>query len=143
MNFIFTMGYHVVTSNIKVTMKKELNNINENDEKKRTLALRDCLDLWCCKWKILILMYLFLNESHNHHFKLLHREISGISAKMLSKELKELEINKLITRTEINSKPIKVYYAITAYGKAFIPICDALINWGLVHRNKIINESKS
>lgn len=143
MNFIFTIGYHVVTSNIKVTMKKELNNINKNDEKKRILALRDCLDLWCCKWKILILMYLFLNESHNHHFKLLHREISGISAKMLSKELKELEINKLITRTEINSKPFKVYYAITPYGKTFIPICDALINWGLVHRNKIINESKS
>jgi len=56
---------------------------------------------------------------------------------MLSKELQELEINLLVTRTVLDTKPVKVSYAITEYGLSVFPVTDSLVNWGLNHRKKI------
>jgi DNA-binding HxlR family transcriptional regulator len=61
---------------------------------------------------------------------------------MLSKELKELETNLLITRTEQDTKPATVIYAITEYGKSVLPVTETLVNWGLAHREKIIESLK-
>lgn len=70
-------------------------------------------------------------------FQKLQRGITGISAKMLSKELKELEMNLLITRTIQDTKPITVTYAVTEYGKSVFPVTETLVNWGIIHREKI------
>lgn len=101
-------------------------------------AMRDSLDVLGGKWKLMILRFL-TNRTHQViHFKKMQREIEGISAKMLSKELKELEINLLISRTAQQTKPITVVYAITDYGKSVLPVTETLVNWGLSHRQKII-----
>ncbi|MCM0668075.1 winged helix-turn-helix transcriptional regulator [Flavobacterium tyrosinilyticum] len=102
------------------------------------MAMRDSLDVLGGKWKLMILRFL-TNRTHQViHFKKMQREIDGISAKMLSKELKELETNLLITRAEQNTKPATVVYAITEYGKSVLPVTETLVNWGLAHREKII-----
>ena len=67
----------------------------------------------------------------------IRRDIGGISANMLSKELRDLEMNMLVKRTVQDTKPVTVEYAITEHGKTFIPLVEALIRWGTEHR-KII-----
>lgn len=100
-------------------------------------AMRDSLDVLGGKWKLMILRYLTNRTDQQIHFKKLERGIEGISAKMLSKELKELEMNLLITRTIQDTKPITVTYAVTEYGKSVLPVTETLVNWGLLHREKI------
>lgn len=100
-------------------------------------AMRDSLDVLGGKWKLMIIRYLTNRTDQQIHFKKLQRGITGISAKMLSKELKELEINLLITRTIQDTKPITVAYAVTEYGKSVFPVTETLVNWGIIHREKI------
>jgi DNA-binding HxlR family transcriptional regulator len=102
------------------------------------MAMRDSLDVLGGKWKLMILRFL-TNRTHQViNFKKMQREIEGISAKMLSKELKELETNLLVSRTAQQTKPVTVIYAITEYGKSVLPVTETLVNWGLSHREKII-----
>lgn len=101
------------------------------------LALRDSLELLGGKWKLLLVLYIGYRPNELHHFKKLEKEITGISAKMLAKELKTLEENKIVTRTIQNTRPIKVTYALTNYGQTLIPIAKGLLNWGLNHRKVI------
>lgn len=102
-------------------------------------AIHDSLDILGGKWKLRILRYL-TNRTHQViNFKKMLREIEGISAKMLSKELKDLEANLLLTRTAVETKPQTVVYAITDYGKTVVPITDTLVQWGIEHRQMIKN----
>jgi DNA-binding HxlR family transcriptional regulator len=106
------------------------------------MAMRDSLDVLGGKWKLMILRFLTNRTHQTIHFKKMQREIGGISAKMLSKELKELEINLLVSRTEQDTKPATVAYAITEYGKSVLPVTETLVNWGITHREKIIESLK-
>lgn len=106
------------------------------------MAMRDSLDVLGGKWKLMILRFLTNRTHQTIHFKKMQREIGGISAKMLSKELKELETNLLVSRTEQNTKPATVAYAITEYGKSVLPVTETLVNWGITHREKIIQSLK-
>lgn len=104
---------------------------------KRSLALKDALELLSGKWKLGILLHLY------HHgicrFKDLQEGCVGISPKVLSKELQELELNQLITRTVNNTKPVTVSYAITKHAMEIEPVISALVDFGMKHRVKIIN----
>lgn len=104
------------------------------------LAMRDTLDILGGKWKLLILHYLITREGLPNTFKKMERDIEGISAKMLSKELKDLEENKLVRREEMNTKPKTVEYSITEYGKSSNDIISILVDWGKTHRMKLISE---
>lgn len=101
--------------------------------------MRDSIDVCCGKWKTTILVYLALNQAHSNCFLQIRRDLPGISAKMLSKELRDLEVNLLVKRTVQDTKPVTVAYAITEHGKTFIPVIEALIKWGILHR-KVIKE---
>ena len=101
------------------------------------MAMRDSIDIWGGKWKILIMLYLSWNKNEKNCFMEIKRNITGISAKMLSKELKDLELNTLVERTVHNTKPITVEYNVTEYGKSFIEIARTLGRWGLKHREVI------
>ncbi|WP_310009625.1 winged helix-turn-helix transcriptional regulator [Chitinophaga ginsengisegetis] len=48
-------------------------------------------------------------------------------------------MNKLVSRTVHNTKPVMVEYTITEYGKSFVPVAEQLLQWGLSHR-KIIKK---
>ena len=53
---------------------------------------------------------------------------------MLSKELQDLELNQLVTRTVLNTKPITVEYNLTELGRTLEPTIDAIAQWGIDYR---------
>ncbi|MES2826505.1 MAG: helix-turn-helix domain-containing protein [Bacteroidota bacterium] len=103
--------------------------------KERMLGLCDAMELFSGKWKFSILLN--LNDFGEMRFKDLQETTVGISPKVLSKELQDLEENLLITRTVRDTKPVTVIYAITEYALQAEPVIAALINFGLTHREKI------
>jgi DNA-binding HxlR family transcriptional regulator len=107
------------------------------DHKEKQLAIRDVMQLLSGKWKFQIIGT--LRFGGKLRFMDLLREVDGIAAKMLSKELQELEANHLIKRTVMNTKPITVEYEITEYAKSLDPIMMAMVNWGIKHREKIMH----
>ena len=79
------------------------------------------------KWKPLILWALGDNVMR---FGELQKGLPGVNAKMLTKQLRELEEDGVISRTIYPEIPPRVEYAITDFGKTLIPILQALCNWG-------------
>jgi DNA-binding HxlR family transcriptional regulator len=108
------------------------------DQKQR--AVRDAMDVLSGKWKIPLIGVLRFRGKMR--FMDLLREVDGIAAKMLSKELQDLEANKLITRTVCNTKPITVEYEITEYGKSLDKIILEIVHWGIEHRKTIMGPEK-
>ncbi len=101
-------------------------------------AVRDSMDVLNGKWKIPILSSLcYYNK---RRFSDILKDTPGISNRMLSKELKELEINKLIERTIIDTKPITVEYRLTEHGKTLRTLINHLTDWGIAHRKIIIGK---
>jgi DNA-binding HxlR family transcriptional regulator len=98
-------------------------------------AVQDTLEIISGKWKLIILIAL---ENSPFRFKELVREI-GITPRMLSKELQELEVNGLISRTVLDTRPVGVEYKITEYGLTFHEVIDAMRIWGMTHRRKIMS----
>ncbi|MEO8533712.1 MAG: helix-turn-helix domain-containing protein [Flavobacterium sp.] len=78
------------------------------------------------KWKLFILTTLYFGTKR---FKELEREISGISPKMLIKELKDLEQAGIVKRETFNTVPITVKYSITEEGLTLEPIITQMKNW--------------
>jgi len=101
----------------------------------RILALKDAIELLSGKWKFCILLN--LHSYGTMRFKDLLETSVGITPKVLSKELQELEDNLLITRTVNSTKPVTVSYALTPHAIETEPVINALIAFGLKHRTKI------
>jgi DNA-binding HxlR family transcriptional regulator len=72
----------------------------------------------------------------------MQRQIVGITAKMLSKELKELEVNQLVKRTVYDSLPVTVEYSLTPYGRTLKKVIVELESWGRKHRDRIMEKKK-
>ncbi len=106
----------------------------------KMMAVRDTLDILSGKWKITIIVALQFGK---RRFKELQREVSGITAKVLSKELRDLELNQLVVRTVYDTKPVTVEYELTPYGKSLEKIIDEMRNWGINHRHRIIGKGSS
>ena len=64
---------------------------------------------------------------------------AGISPRILSKELQELEMNGLVSREVCNTKPITVQYALTEYSETLGEVLIAMEKWGNLHRQKVIS----
>jgi len=106
--------------------------------KREIMAVHDAMDILYGKWKISIISSIcYYNK---RRFSDILNDVEGISNKMLSKELKELEINKLITRTVLNTQPIAVQYQLTEYGMTLKTIINNLAEWGIEHRKVIIGK---
>ncbi len=105
--------------------------------KQELAAMRDSIELLGGKWKLMIMRYLNNRPAETNTFKKIQRENEGISAKMLTKELRDLEINLLVSRTVMDTSPVTVAYAITDYGRSVLPVAETLVQWGLDHRAKI------
>jgi DNA-binding HxlR family transcriptional regulator len=116
-----------------------------NSMKKETLEsctrslipIRDTLNILNGKWKIPILFSLMFNDLR---FKELEKEIKGMGAKMLAKELKELEINQLIKKTPIGKNGDAYEYSITPYGMTLKKLIVEIEMWGIRHRGKIMGK---
>lgn len=110
----------------------------ERDHKKEMRAVQDSMDVLSGKWKISILSSICFYSKRR--FSDILADIDGISNKMLSKELKELELNKLIKRTVLETQPITVQYELTEHGLSLKTIIENLKDWGIKHRIEIIGK---
>ncbi len=107
-----------------------------DDHKKKMMAVQDSMDVLSGKWKITIISSIcYYNK---RRFSDILNDVVGISNKMLSKELKELEINKIVKRTVLDTQPITVQYELTQHGLTLRTIINNLTDWGLEHRKVII-----
>lgn len=109
-----------------------------DQRKKDLMAVHDTMDVLNGKWKISIITSIcYYNK---RRFSNILNDIPGISNKMLSKELKDLEMNLLIKRMVIDTQPITVEYQLTDYGLTLQNIIKSLADWGKEHRNVIIQK---
>jgi len=90
------------------------------------------------KWKYVIISNLFFIGKLK--FMELHRQIHKISPKVLSNELKDLELNQLVNRTICDTKPITVEYELTEFGKSLHTIIIEMGKWGILYRNRVTNK---
>ncbi|WP_317192789.1 winged helix-turn-helix transcriptional regulator [Sphingobacterium siyangense] len=99
-------------------------------------GVKDTMSLLDGKWKTLIISHLYYIGKMR--FMDLKRQVEGVASKTLSKELKDLEINKLITRTQNNTMPVSVDYELTEFGKSLHQIIDTMGEWGIKYREQIL-----
>lgn len=89
------------------------------------------LDIISGKWKLVILYHLMKDDTLR--FNELKRRIPGITQRMLTKQLRELEQSDVILRTVYPEVPPRVEYAVTEYGQTLGPILDLMHQWGETH----------
>jgi DNA-binding HxlR family transcriptional regulator len=97
-------------------------------------SIADALFVLGGKWKLRIIVAL---TEGNKRFNELQRTIEGISAKVLSTELKDLELNGFIKRNVFTGSPIVVEYELTDYADSLQNVLQALSEWGARHKEKI------
>jgi len=104
---------------------------------KRIKAVQDALEVLYGRWNLPIIIALAFGPKR---FKQISKEVGGITDKMLSKELKHLEMHQLVKRTVYDTFPPTVEYVITEHGRTLKKVVDELSNWGMGHRKKIIGK---
>ncbi|KAB8153006.1 transcriptional regulator [Kordia sp. TARA_039_SRF] len=106
--------------------------------KQYVLAINDTLNVISGKWKLPILASILYG---NHRYKDIQSNIEKITPRMLSKELKELELNGVITRNVYDSTPVRIEYRMTESGEKILSVLDVMIEWGLAHRKATLENS--
>ncbi len=98
--------------------------------------LRDILDRVGDKWSVLVVVLL---KDGRMRFSNLRRSIEGISQRMLTHTLRQLERDGLVERTVYPSVPVRVEYELTALGRTLIGPLAALAQWAEDHRGLILS----
>ncbi|CAH0193977.1 helix-turn-helix domain-containing protein [Chryseobacterium sp. Bi04] len=109
--------------------------------KQEIAAIKDTIEIVSGKWKLHILGT--LARTGKMRFMDLLRDVDGIATKMLSKELQDMEMNHLISRTVVRTKPITVEYNLTDLGRTLIPIIGEITKWGIDYRRALYEDSRS
>ncbi|WPQ65891.1 helix-turn-helix domain-containing protein [Chitinophaga sancti] len=102
--------------------------------------VQDTLFVISGKWKLPILIAI---NNGNNRFRDLQRAVPSITTRVLSKELKDLEENRLVIRTVYDSLPVSVLYTVTPYCKSLKPLVDEMIKWGENHRTELKKVKKA
>src|SRR6476660_9210694 len=102
--------------------------------KTRLNAIADALYVIGGKWKLRIIVGL---TDGNKRFNELQRLVEGISAKVLSAELKELELNGFILRKVFTGTPVVIEYELTDYAETLSGVLLSLGEWGAMHRETV------
>lgn len=101
--------------------------------------VQDTLFVISGKWKLPILIAI---NNGNNRFRDIQRAVPNITTRVLSKELKDLEENRLVIRTVYDSLPVTVSYTITPYCKKLRPLVNEMIKWGKNHRAELKKPGK-
>ena len=99
------------------------------------LAVNDTLNSITGKWKLPIIGSLLFDKKR---FTEIQRNIPKITPRMLSKELKDLEMNGIVKRTVYDTIPVSVEYELTNSARMLGDVLDKMLEWGLQHRKSII-----
>jgi len=122
-------------------MKKSpvIENISPNCLK-HLKAINDTRDMLSGKWKVMIIGSLSFGKMR---FSELQTLVDGIGPKMLSKELQELVLNRLVIRNAVDTKPLTVEYELSTLGQTLKPVIEAMADWGEKYRCDIISHIKA
>ena len=123
--------------NTKAMLQTSKKILDQCDCAKLMLSVQDALDALNGRWKLPILVALRFEKKR---FKEISRQLNGITDKVLSKELKELETNQLVSRTVYDTFPPTVEYTITKHGLSLDTVILSLQDWGNDHRKKIMGK---
>lgn len=102
------------------------------------IAAMDAIAVLSGKWKIQLITT--LNCGGPLQFMEIMRLLDGIGTKMLSKELQDLEMNLLVKRTEMDTKPTTVQYELTPHGRTLERLINEMRIWGRAHRNVVMGK---
>lgn len=107
-------------------------NVPHNNCGKELAAVRDAIYVIGGKWRLQIIVAM---RAGHHRFSDIQKTVTGISAKVLSNELKELELNGILIRNVHNSAAID--YELTPYSESLKDVLQSLSSWGIEHILKI------
>lgn len=86
------------------------------------------------RWKLTILYWL---AREPHHFSGLLRRVAPISHKVLTEQLRELEVDGLVERQVTGPVPAQVHYRLSGYGETVLPLVEDARVWGLAHLKRM------
>lgn len=104
------------------------------------MFVRQILDRVGDKWSLLVMREL---SEQRMRFTEVLRSIDGISQRMLTRTLRELERDGLVTREVFAEVPPRVEYEVTPLGLTLLPHVIALADWAVVHRDDIENHRET
>ena len=104
------------------------------------MAVSDALYAIGGKWKLMIIIAM---ARGNKRFTEIQRQVSGISARVLSSELKELEMNGFIIKKVESGYPVSIEYELLPYSHTLEEVVGAMTKWGMQHREKVKTEMGS
>lgn len=120
--------------------KSKFNERPSEAQCKATLnSVADALYVIGGKWKLRIIVAL---KDGNKRFNEMQRLIDGISAKVLSSELKDLELNGFVRRNVFTGTPVVVEYELTDYADTLGDVLQTLSEWGAMHKEKVRKSMK-
>ncbi len=106
--------------------------------KQKQIQLRDVqdvIDIIGGRWRGAILASLCDKEKR---FNELKRDLGSITPRTLTKELKYLEMNKLVSREVATSSAVTISYSLTKHGKSLEPLIGQIVVWGQKHRKVVL-----
>ncbi|MFD2825263.1 winged helix-turn-helix transcriptional regulator [Leeuwenhoekiella polynyae] len=115
-------------------VKQEQNTICNIKNQTEIKYAQDTLYVLNGKWRLLVFIAIY---NGNHRYRQIAKNVPNITFAMLSKELKLMELNKLILRSEDPDFPKDVMYTLTPYSESLYPLVEHMIAWGKEHRDHI------
>ena len=109
-------------------MKNKTKQLNVRD-------VQDVIDIIGGRWRGAILASLCDKDKR---FNELKRDLGSITPRTLTKELKYLEMNKLVSREVEASIAVSVIYSLTKHGKSLEPLISQIVIWGQKHRKIVL-----
>ncbi|CAH0167395.1 putative HTH-type transcriptional regulator YtcD [Pedobacter sp. Bi27] len=103
-------------------------------------AVKDALYVLNGKWKLPLIISL---QEGPLRFNEIQKSLGEITPKILSKELKDLELNEFVIRKVFSTTPVTVTYELTPYSESLERVIDELRDWGLKHRERLVKNRKS
>lgn len=110
------------------------------NNKEYSCAIELTLDIIGGKWKPIILWKLAKNGILR--FSELKRSMCGITQKMLTQQLRELEAYEMVHRKVYAEVPPKVEYSLTKQGKSVMPILEVMSKWGIDYFESVVSDKK-
>lgn len=104
------------------------------------MAVSDALYAIGGKWKLMIIISI---ARGNKRFTEIQRQVNGISARVLSSELKELELNGFLIKKVTVGYPVSIEYELLPYSQSLEEVVGAMTKWGMNHRQKLKDENSS
>lgn len=99
-------------------------------------AVKDALYVLNGKWKLPLIITL---QQGPRRFNEIQRVLGEITPKILSKELREMELNEFVVRKVYPTTPVTVTYELTEYSRSLDKVIEELRNWGVQHRQRLMH----